>query len=304
MWRRSSVNETATVSAPVSGSVRTIGDLLEALSIQIASNQQLESRSEARDIVAALLDTPRFWPAGNADSLAAPELVAAALRAALKRAAGAPLAYAVGRAPFRHLTLEVDETVLIPRVETEILVERVLERSSPGIRTIADIGTGSGAIALSLALEHGFEKVIGTDISRGALEVARNNARLLNRSLRSPIEFRHGALLAPLAGQQVDAIVSNPPYIAYAEGTTLPRAVRDWEPALALVCADDGLAVTRSIVARAPAVLAPGGILALEVDTRRAGLVAEMVAVNGSYTEIEVLLDLTGRDRFVFAKRG
>jgi release factor glutamine methyltransferase len=104
----------------------------------------------------------------------------------------------VGRASFRHLTLEVDERVLIPRVETEVLVERVLERCDPKARRIADIGTGSGAIALSLAFEGEFERVFATDISLDAIHVAAANAASLGKVLKSPVEFRHGSLLAPL----------------------------------------------------------------------------------------------------------
>jgi release factor glutamine methyltransferase len=221
----------------------------------------------------------------------------------MKRAAGAPLAYAVSRACFRHLTLEIDERVLIPRVETEVLVQRVLERCEGKTRTIADIGTGSGAIALSLAFEHEFARVFATDISRDALMVAKANAVLLAGVLKTRVDFRHGSLLAPLTGEKLDAIVCNPPYISFAEIPELPPDVRDWEPSVALLCADDGLAVTRELVKRAPASLASGGLLALEVDTRRAGTVAEMIAVDGRYADVEVLLDLTGRERFVFARR-
>jgi release factor glutamine methyltransferase len=110
-------------------------------------------------------------------------------------------------------------------------------------------------------------------------------------------------LLAPLAGERLDVIVCNPPYISFAEIAELPPDVRDWEPSVALLSADDGLAVTRELVKCAPKLLASGGLLALEVDTRRAGTVVEMIAVNGRYADIEVLLDLTGRERFVFARR-
>jgi len=279
------------------------GELLDVVTARLQSSYAPEARREATDIVAALLDVPRFWPAANAESEAPARVIESALVAAGKRSAGAPLAYAVGRAWFRHLTLDVDEGVLIPRVETEMLVERVLERCTPDIRTVADIGTGSGAIALSLAFERKFANVIGTDISFDALSIARRNAAHLGAKLRSPVELLHGSLLAPLMGRRVDAVVSNPPYIAYSESEALPPAVRNWEPPVALYSADDGLAATRGIVAEAPVFLNRGGILALEVDTRRAASVAEIIAAEGHYTEIEVLLDLTGRDRFVFARR-
>ena len=294
----SAVDPTAAPSLP-----GTVGALLDQVAASLLTARVPDSRREAVEIISALLDVPRFWPAANAANAAGTELVDAATCAAAKRAAGAPLAYAVGRASFRHLTLDVDENVLIPRAETELLVERVLERAGAHIRTVADIGTGSGAIALSLAFERAFDCVIGTDISRDALAVAERNRRMLFSALRSPVELLHGSLCAPLGGRRVDAIVSNPPYIAYSEREALPAAVRDWEPAVALLSSDDGLAVTRSIIRQAPAFLSPGGILALEVDMRRASAVAEVVAVEGCYVDVEVLLDLNGRERFVFARR-
>lgn len=281
----------------------TIADLLERIAEMLRAEGVSDPRREARDLVAGVLDVPGFWPAANAALEAPPEAVRSAIRAAQKRAAGAPLAYAVGRASFRHLTLEVDERVLIPRVETEVLVELVLERCTPDTRVIADIGTGSGAIALSLAFERKLDRVIATDVSLDALAVAKNNASLLSGVLKTPVEFRHGSLLAPLEGERLDAIVSNPPYISFGEGPELPASVRDWEPSLALLCPEEGLSVTRDLIRQAPALLNPRGLLALEVDTRRAGSVAEMVAVDGRYRDVEVLLDLTGRERFVVARR-
>ena len=288
---------------PTSLPIGTIGDLLAGCSAMLESEGVAEPVREAREIVAAVLDVPKFWAAANTISDASPEVARAVIRAAMKRAAGAPLAYAVSRACFRHLTLEIDESVLIPRVETEVLVERVLERCDKNTRTIADIGTGSGAIALSLAFEREFGRVFATDISLDALMVAKANAVSLAGVLKSRVDFRHGSLLAPLGGEKLDAIVCNPPYISFAEIGDLPPDVRDWEPSVALLCADDGLAVTRSLVKSAPESLVSGGLLALEVDTRRAGTVAEMIAVDGHYSDVEVLLDLTGRERFVFARR-
>ncbi|MFL5623365.1 MAG: peptide chain release factor N(5)-glutamine methyltransferase [Gemmatimonadaceae bacterium] len=283
--------------------IGTVGDLLTGCTAMLESEGVDEPEREAREIVAAVLDVPKFWAAANSVADASPEVARAVIRAAMKRARGAPLAYAVGRASFRHLTLEVDERVLIPRVETEILVERVLDRCTSDTRAIADIGTGSGAIALSLAFEHEFERLFATDISLDAIQVAAANAASLAKVLKSTVEFRHGSLLAPLKGERLDAIVCNPPYISFAEIAELPADVRDWEPSVALLCPQDGLALTRDLVAEAPSVLVSGGMIALEVDTRRAGTVAEMVAVDGRYVDIEVLLDLTGRERFVFARR-
>jgi release factor glutamine methyltransferase len=283
--------------------IGTIGDLLAGCEAMLEAEGVTEPDREAREIVAAVLDVPKFWAAANSVADASPEVARSVIRAVMSRARGAPLAYAVSRACFRHLTLEVDERVLIPRVETEMLVERMLERCDANIQTVADIGTGSGAIALSLAFEHQFSEVVGTDISLGALAVATANLRLLEGVLKSPVELRHGSLLAPLFGERFDAIVSNPPYISFAEVADLPPDVRDWEPCLALLSADEGLAVTREIVRQAPQSLVHGGLLGLEVDTRRASTVAEMISVDSRYADVEVLLDLTGRERFVFARR-
>jgi release factor glutamine methyltransferase len=297
------VSKSGTPFFPTTLPIGTIGDLLTGCAAMLESVGVPDAEREAREIVAAVLDVPKFWAAANAVADASPDVARSVIRAAMKRASGAPLAYAVGRASFRHLTLEVDERVLIPRVETEVLVERVLERCGPKTRSIADIGTGSGAIALSLAFEHEFERVFATDISLDAIHVAAANAASLGKLLKSAVHFRHGSLLAPLERMKLDAIVCNPPYISFAEIADLPADVRDWEPSLALLCPQDGLSVSRDLVNQAPSVLARGGLLALEVDTRRAGTVAEMIAVDRRYRDIEVLLDLTGRERFVFARR-
>jgi release factor glutamine methyltransferase len=297
------VNKSSPPFFPTTLPIGTIGDLLAGCASMLESEGVADAQREAREIVAAILDVPKFWAAANAVSDASPDVARSVIRAAMKRASGMPLAYAVGRASFRHLSLDVDERVLIPRVETEVLVDRVLERCTPKTRTIADIGTGSGAIALSLAFEAEFERVFATDVSLDAINVAAANAAAYSEALKSPFELRHGSLLAPLHGEKLDAIVCNPPYISFAEIAELPADVRDWEPSLALLSAQDGLLATRELVRQAPDALVRGGFLALEVDTVRAGMVAEMIAVDGRYAEIEVLLDLTGRERFVFARR-
>src|SRR3954470_18788091 len=217
-----------------------------------------DAEREAREIIAAVLDVPRFWAAANSVANASQDVVRSVVRAAILRARGAPLAYAAGRAAFRHLTLEVDERVLIPRVETEVLVDRILERCSSDTKRIADIGTGSGAIALSLAFEREFDLVFATDISLDAIAVASANAASLRTVLKSPVEFRLGSLLSPLAGEMLDVIVSNPPYVSFAELPQLPPDVRDWEPSLALLSPEDGLGATRELVRQAPRYLAAG----------------------------------------------
>jgi release factor glutamine methyltransferase len=259
---------------------------------------------EARELVAALHDMPRHWPALERERAMDDAAWREALAAATRRARGAPLQYAAGRAAFRHLTLDVDERVLIPRPETEQLVEIVLDQTR-GERggTVVDVGTGSGAIALALASEGSFARVIGTDISLDALAVARANARRCAGTLRAPVELRHGSLLRPVPERGLRAVVSNPPYIAFDEAAALPAGVRDWEPPVALFSGDSGMAATARLIREAAISLAPGGMLALEVDARRASLAAEGAASHGGYDEVRVLLDLTGRERFVVARR-
>jgi release factor glutamine methyltransferase len=259
---------------------------------------------EARELLAALHDMPRHWPAVERGASVSGADRDRALAAAVRRAGGAPLQYAAGQAAFRHLTLSVDERVLIPRPETEQLVEIVLELSRGVEGGLAvDVGTGSGAIALSLAQEGPFARVIGTDISLDALDVARANVTRCAPVLRAPVELRHGSLLAPVRDRPLRAVVSNPPYIAYAEASSLPAGVRDWEPSVALFSADVGMAATDALVREAASALAAGGLLAIEVDARHAGIAAAAISARGEYEDVRILLDLTGRERFVVARR-
>jgi release factor glutamine methyltransferase len=296
--------------APVAWSdERTVRATVEELASTLAIGSVADSQTTARDIVAALLHMPRHWSVISGDVVLEPEVRVAARIAAERLVGGAPFAYAVGTAQFRDLNLNVDERVLIPRPETEVLVEEILrrfrERDPRGgdWGTAIDIGTGSGAIALSLATEGCFSRVIATDSSVDALDVARTNMTLLREALRCPVEFRSGSLLTPLGDVTARLLVSNPPYITYEEARDLPPSVRSWEPPTALLSASNGLAVTAAIVQEGMSFLEHAGVLALEVDERRASLVAELVMSAGGYTDVSVVLDLTGRERFVFASR-
>jgi release factor glutamine methyltransferase len=284
----------------------TVAQLLDDLARRFHNHGIAEPMSEAREIVAALYDVPRFWPLLNGGVDVETEMLERAHFAADRRAAGAPLAYAVGRASFRHLTLDVDERVLIPRPETEQLVDLVLDAiANDGVpsRVAIDVGTGSGAIALALAAEANFSRVFGTDISLDALAVARRNVDVCRPMLRAPVDLVHGSLLAPLLDVRASVVVSNPPYIALGEAPSLPASVRDWEPPIALYSGNDGLRATARLVREAADVLMPDGLLAIEVDVRRASLVAELVSRERRFHAIRVELDLTGRERFVLARR-
>ena len=301
----SSMAETA-MTSPASTAARTLGTLLVEMAAVLAPSLGAEASREARELLAALHDMPRHWPTTARADAVDDAAWARALAAAVRRARGAPLQYAAGQASFRHLTLDVDERVLIPRPETELLVEMVLrlgaEQGMDG-GTIVDVGTGSGAIALALASEGAFEKIIATDVSLDALAVARANIARCAGVLRTPVELRHGSLLGPVPERGLRAVVSNPPYIALDEAAALPAGVRDWEPSVALFSGGAGMATIAGLVREAAQSLAPGGMLALEVDARRASLAAELIASHGGYNEVRVELDLTGRERFVVARR-
>ena len=278
-----------------------VADIVAALTAQLSAAQVPEAGREARDIIAAIVDMPRFWPSLNYQTTLDVDLCARAWDAARRRASGAPFAYAVGRAAFRHLTLDVDERVLIPRQETEVLVDCILDRTRHG--TAIDVGTGSGAIALALATEGQFSRVIATDISRGAIDVARANVARLASVLRTPVDVRHGSLLAPVHGERAAVLTSNPPYIAYDEVTMLPESVRDWEPPVALFAPRNGMAIIASLIHEGAEVLETDGLLALEVDARRASLAAELAMSDGRYRDVCVERDMAGRERILLASR-
>lgn len=213
-----------------------------------------------------------------------------------RRAAGEPLAYVTGLAGFRRLELRVDARVLIPRPETEGLVERVLAWRDTGV--VADVGTGSGCIALALADEGRYARVVALDASADALAVARANAARLGL----PVRFARGDLATALGDGSVDLLVSNPPYLTAGEYGALDGAVRDWEPRLALESGADGLAATRALLAEGRRVVRPGGLVALEVDCARAATAAALARDLG-WGGVEVHDDLFGRERYLLARQ-
>ncbi len=278
----------------------TVMALRERIAKRLAGHVA-EPQEEARDLLAGLHDAPRSWASQHANDVLIDLLIDAADDATERRANGAPMPYAIGRAAFRHLFLHVDERVLIPRPETEELVSLALRYVMPG-STVVDIGTGSGAIALALAQESAAARVIGTDVSPGAIEVAEMNARAVLKREYSRIEFLLGHLLEPIGDQHIDVVVSNPPYIALAERAALPDAVRTWEPALALFGGEDGMAVIRELVGQAEHRLTAGGMLLMEIDARRAGE-AQACTAEPQWRDVQIVPDAFGRDRFVVARR-
>jgi release factor glutamine methyltransferase len=213
-----------------------------------------------------------------------------------RRAAGEPLAHVLHEAAFRHLLVRSDARALIPRPETEGLVDLALERRTTGV--IADIGTGTGCIALSLASEGNYEVVVAVEASPDALSLARLNVR----RMKSPVAVVQGNLCDMIGTGQLDILISNPPYLTDAEYDSLTDSVKAWEPAEALRSGIDGLETTRRLLVEGLRVMKPGGWIILEVDCSRATRVATAAAQVG-WSEVLVKDDLFGRARYLVARR-
>lgn len=219
--------------------------------------------------------------------------------------AGEPVQYVLGHWAFRHLDLMVDRRVLIPRPETELLVEHAVAamRSRPRPLTVVDLGTGSGAIGLALASElwHSAMTVWLTDVSADALAVARANLAGIGRAAAC-VRLAEGAWFAALPAElrgTVDLVVSNPPYIADGD-PAVEAIVREWEPTQALFAGADGLDHLRVIATDAREWLRPGGVLLVEIGSTQATAVLDLLRGAG-LVDVRVLPDLTGRDRFAQA---
>jgi release factor glutamine methyltransferase len=221
-----------------------------------------------------------------------------------RRVAGEPLQYALERWGFRSLDLYVDRRVLIPRPETEVLAGMALDecrRLSAGLAV--DLGTGSGALALALAVERPGLEVWGTDVSGEALAVARANLAGLGRAARS-VRLAEGVWFEALPGDmagRIDVIVTNPPYVADDEIVDLPPEVREWEPHQALLSGPTGTEDIEHLVAEAPRWLARPGSLLVELAPHQARH-AQNLAVRAGFASATVWPDLTGRDRILLAR--
>lgn len=218
-----------------------------------------------------------------------------------RRLAGEPIQYITGECEFYGLSFSVNRDVLIPRPETEHVVEKVLELASllVGPRLV-DVGTGSGAIAIALAHESPGAKVTATDVSDAALRVARRNAERTGVAER--IRFLEGDLLKPVAAEQFEFVVSNPPYVATDDRASLALEVRDHEPDVALFAGSNGLDIYRRLVPAAYRVLVAGGFAVFEIGYGQAEAVAELFSAAG-FVDIEFAKDLQGVDRVITARR-
>ena len=274
----------------------TVGGLLTEARTRLREAGIEESSREAARVWAGLLRIPT-GEAWLGRERRATEIEAAQFAEAVeRRVRGEPLAYVTGWSGFRRLTLATDRRALIPRPETEGLVELVLARQADGV--VADVCTGTGCIALALADEGRYETVHAVELDPAAFELAQQNIRATGLRVR----LHRGDLVAPLRGLGLDALVSNPPYVTEAECDALDPSVREWEPRAALASGGDGLHHTRRLLDEGRGVLRAGGLVALELDAARASASAALARDLG-WTDIAVHRDLYGRARYLTARR-
>lgn len=284
---------------------RTLMEYLQLASGHLKACGIESHRLDAEVLLADTLEIDRIQLYVQHDRPLTPPEIDAYRRAIARRARKEPVAYITGKREFYSIELLVDRRCLIPRPETEILVEAALAEiarrfdGKPEIR-VADIGTGSGAIAISVAKHEPRARVTAVDIDRQALEIAAENVRRTGMSGR--VHLEQGELLSPLGDEPFDAILSNPPYIPEEEWRRLSPDVRDYEPRHALVGGKDGLALIRRLIQEAWSKLSPGGFLALEVG---AGQADEALAFARAceYAGGRIIKDLAGHDRVLILAR-
>jgi release factor glutamine methyltransferase len=278
--------------------VRTLGEVLRLSTAHLERHGSPTARLDAELLIGHALDLGRVElytgferPLGDEELATCRELIA-------RRAKREPVAYILGRWGFRGLDVDVDRRVLVPRPETELVVDRCLALLEGAAGpAVLDVGTGSGALALALSSEVPGAVVCGCDVSEDALEVARANGARLGVD----VEWVVSDLFQGLGGRRFDLVVSNPPYVAAAEIEGLEPEVRDWEPRGATVAGDTGLEVVERLVSAVPGALEPAGALVLEVGAGQAGAASALMEAAG-FGGVERDCDHSGIERIVWGR--
>ena len=287
----------------LAGPAASVDQTLRVASARLAAARVDAPRLVAEALLAQAISLSRVQLLARAEQPLSPDQLERYHALVGRCESGEPLAYVLGRREFYGLEFVVDRRVLIPRPETELLIETAIavaqarsESAHVGY-AIADIGTGSGAIAVTLAACLPQARVIATDVSPEALVVARENAQ--RHAVDDRVEFRAGDLLAPLDAP-VDLIVANLPYIRSAECARPPHAIRRYEPVVALDGGPDGLELVRRLLSEAPRAIRPGGSILIEIGASHGDAAAELARdAFAEAAEIQVKADLAGLDRLL-----
>jgi release factor glutamine methyltransferase len=279
-----------------------LGDHLRSAIRQLEDGPHPDrARMDAEALLGHVLNRNRAWLIANHDASVSPEQSQTYSDLLARRLAGEPIQYILREAEFYGLPFRVTPDVLIPRPETEHLVETVIEFAKRFERPrIVDVGTGSGAIAIALAHVLPNAHITATDLSPAALELARENA--VRNGLSNRVRFLQGDLLQPVDAERFDIVVSNPPYVPDADRASLAIEVRDHEPALALFAGQDGLSIYRRLIPAAYASLTAGGFIALEIGWGQAQDI-EHLLIAGGFRDVELTPDLQCIPRVASAQR-
>lgn len=274
------------------------GELFDRMLQAFSAHGMEQAEAETAAIMAELLNCNRLQAKLMRNTPLSSELFEQGLQIIQRRLNNEPWQYIFERAYFRDLTLKVTPDVLIPRPETELLVEWCLE-CLPENGSLLDVGSGSGAIALAVATERKDAQVTACDISEKALNIARYNA---GANAPGRVRFLVSDLLSAFNTEKFDLIAANLPYVTEAEYTTLDAEVKDFEPKLALTGGDDGLDLIRELIRQAPQHLAPHGGMILEMSPDQTTAAADLLANELCWCAIEIIRDYTHRARFVAAR--
>jgi len=281
----------------------TILKLLHWTTDYFKRNKVSEPRPSAEVLLAHLLSKDRLFLYLNYDRPMTVEELAAFRTLVKRRLAGEPNQYITGMQEFWSLPFRVNPDVLIPRPETEVLLETVLEflgSPDPEVRVL-DLGTGSGAIAVALARELGAVSIVATDSSLAALRLAQENARL--NQIDSKIHFVCADMFSAFStvSPKFSVVATNPPYVSHAEFSNLSPEIREFEPRYALDGGPDGLAAIRHIIKEAPTVLSQAGALIIEIGAKQAESVSALVEDSQHYQSYRIIKDYSGLDRVLLA---